>query len=326
MSRNSRQLVCFVFVFFSLFLAGCDQDKGREVALVPENETIAVLNNEKIPLSVFQARFQAYLKQYDGLIPPGEKNRQAIKKLVIDQLIAEELTRQESTRKGIQVSKAELETSAEEALLPYQNANFEPELVAANLSKKQWKEKLRFMLLQKKLIEQEVNSKIMVTKREVNDYYKKHRREFIRNRSIRARNLTLATGSEADALRKLLLRGADVKDLIHRHSISPDRVNDGDLGFVTRGELPPELETALFSLNRRNRVSQVVHSQDGYHLLVYVQSKRRHRFSLSESKEQIRSILVSQQENKAYAAWLSKLKERATIGIDQKMLRTEEGF
>lgn len=307
-------------------LVSCDQDTKRHIALVPENETIAVLNNEKIPLSVFQERFQAYIKQYDDLIQPGEENRQTIKKMVIDQLIAEELIRQEATRKGIQVSKTELETSAEEALSPYKNANFDSRLTAVNLSKKQWKDKLRFMLLQKKLILQEVTAKITVTKREINDYYSKHRRQFVEGRSIRARNLTLATGSEADALRKLLIRGANVKDLIRRHSISPDKVNDGDLGFVQRSELPPELETALFALSKRHSISDVVHSQDGYHILVYVQSKRRRRFTLNQSKEKIRSILVSERENEAFKGWLAKLKEHATIGIDEKMLRTEEGF
>lgn len=322
----TRKLNFLLLLWALLLFAACESEEKTRVALVPEDETIAVVNNEKIHLATFQARFQAFLKRYQHLVPSGETNRQAIKEIVINQLINEELMLQEATRKGIQVSKEELETATEEALSPYPNANFERNLASVNLSKKEWKERLSLQILQNKLILQEVIQKIPVTKREINAYYKKNRRQLVWPRAVRARNLTLATQSEAEALHSLLKRGADIKDLIRRHSISPDRINDGDLGFVERGEMPPEIEAAIFSLNYRNRLSGIVHSQDGYHIFYWLKSRRPQRMRLEEAKEDIKAILIAQRQGEAYEAWLKRLKESATISIDQKMLKTEEGF
>ncbi|MDT8445713.1 MAG: SurA N-terminal domain-containing protein [bacterium] len=309
-----------------LLLSACETEEKTRVALIPEDETIAVVNNEKIHLSKFQARFQAYLKRYKHLIPAGEENKLVIKRIVIDQLINEELMAQEATRKGIQVSKEELETAAEEALSPYPNANFDRDLASANLTKKEWKERLQLQILLNKLVEQEVIKRIPVTKREINAYYKKHRRELVWPKAVRARNLTLATQAEAEALLSLLGRGGDIKDLIRRHSISPDRVNDGDLGFVERGEMPPEIEAAIFGLNYKNRLSGIVHSQDGYHIFYWLKSRNSQRMDVDEAKEEIKNILVAERQGEAYESWLKRLKEGATISVDERMLQTEEGF
>jgi len=309
-----------------LYLGGCNPEEKTKVALVPEDETIAVVNNQKIPLSKFQARYQTFLKKYGSLSPQGEDNRQTIKAIVINQLITEELMTQEANRKGLQISKEELETTTEEALTPYPEANFDQQLAANNLTKKEWKERMHFLLLQKRLIEQEGLNRIPITKRETNAYFKAHKKELGHGKAVRVRNLTLASKSDADALLNLLERGADMKDLVRRHSISPDRVNEGDLGFVEKGEMPPEIEAAIFTLSSSNLYSPVVHSQDGFHIFQWLRTRAQSRLAAEDAKDEIKTALVTERQAETYERWLNRLKENATIQIDEKMLKTEEGF
>ncbi|OGG96289.1 MAG: hypothetical protein A2527_02225 [Candidatus Lambdaproteobacteria bacterium RIFOXYD2_FULL_50_16] len=318
----------YIWAFWTLlvFLGGCDQEEKNLGGLVPEDETIGIVNNERIPLQKFQLRFQSYIKSYPNLIPPGTNNHQDIKTIVINRMIEEELILQEASRKGIRVSKEELENAVEEALSPYPNANFDRELASKNLSKEQWKDRLMVMLLTTKLIDQEVNRRISISKRELAAYYAIHKNDLKIPFAVKVRNITLATESEAKALHQQIERGGDLLELIRQHSTSPDRVNDGDMGFIEKNEMPPEIESAIFALGPNKKISPPIHSQDGYHIFVWVKTQQSFKPSLEESKDTIANILVAERQDEAYAAWLERLKENATITIDQDMLKTEEGF
>jgi peptidyl-prolyl cis-trans isomerase C len=83
---------------------------------------------------------------------------------------------------------------------------------------------------------------------------------------IRLRQIIVASRSEAEKLRALLLEGADFAALARQHSLDPTRARDGELGSVARGELLPELEAAAFAL-APGELSRPIQSRRGFHLL-----------------------------------------------------------
>jgi arylsulfatase A-like enzyme/parvulin-like peptidyl-prolyl isomerase len=83
---------------------------------------------------------------------------------------------------------------------------------------------------------------------------------------IRLRQIVVASRSEAEKLRALLLEGADFAALARQHSLDPTRARDGELGSVARGELLPELEAAAFAL-APGELSRPIQSRRGFHLL-----------------------------------------------------------
>ena len=109
-------LLAWVFISCSLSFSSCDSGSGRQSAIIPEEETIAVINNRKINLAEFQARLHSFLQHYRELIKTDEELLEEIKIIVINQLIDEELINQEASRKGIQVSEEELESIIAESM------------------------------------------------------------------------------------------------------------------------------------------------------------------------------------------------------------------
>lgn len=329
MKPNSSQRLLLVLAVVALLFFGCEQNTDQQTDFVPEEETIAVINNKKIPLVKFQERLTAFLQRYRDLTTTDEKQLGEIKNIVINQLIDEELIAQEAARKGIQVHDDELEANLAESLSSYERTNFDTYLRASNLSETEWKERLRQYLVQRKLVKEEVNDKIPITKREIRSYYQTHKNEFVVPQALKVRNITLSTEEEAQAIRSQLLRGRNFKNLIRQHSISPDKLLDGDLGYVSRGDMPVEMETAIFYKKFKRfkpSYTEVVRAQDGFHVFYIERYRSRKRLSQNDAKAQIKQLLIEQKWDAHYNQWLEKLRKNATISIDEAMLQREEGF
>ena len=314
-----------VFLLTLFVLIGCDQRSEKSKTIISEDEVIAVVNNKKISLKSFQARLQNFLNQYNYLIQKRETHLGQIKTIVINRMIEEELILQEAARAGLRVTQKELNASVDAALSPYPQAGFEKLLERAGMPKKDWVEALKINILTLKILEHEMQ-KIPVTKREISQYYKENRKSLTVPRAVRVKNITLDSSTEATSVRNEIIRHKKVDALIAEYSISPDRDASGDMGFIERGELPFELEQAIFKLNWRNRISPVVHSQDGYHIFYWVKSRRRSKPSLKKASHRIKNLIMVEKQEQIYQNWIAQLKAQATIQIDQAMLKSEEGF
>lgn len=328
-SLTGFPLLFSCLTLFLILFGACDQNTRKQSAIIPEEETIAVINNKKVTLAKFQASLHLFLQRYRGLIGTDENELGEIKNIVINQLINEELIHQEAARKGIQVSEEELESNIAESLSSYEQSNFEIFLQNSKLTEEEWKQKLRRYLVQKKLVQEEVIDKIPITKREIKSHYQKNGEKFVTSQALKVRNITLPTEEEARAIRLQLLRGKSFKELIKQHSVSPDKVLEGDLGFISKGDLPEEMENEIFSkkFNRfKPRVSDVVRSQDGFHVFKLEEYRSFKKKSLDEVRLEIKQILIEEKSNEYYVRWLEKLRQNASISIDEKMLQREEGF
>jgi len=322
-------LVLFLCLLSGILPSACRRETGEKEPITQEEDVIAVVNNKKITLAVFQKRLSAFLKQYGHLVISGEQQLSQIKEIVIAQLIQEELINQEGSRKGIRLTGTEMDETLREALTVNWEENLKSHLIDRPLSEEEWLSRFRQYLIQKKLIQQEVIDKIPITKREISSYYESHPNDFIQPLAFRVSNITLATQAEATAILSKLQRGVDFKSLVREHSIAPDKIADGDLGYVERGDLPLEMESELFPSAARQserRLTDIIRSQDGYHILKVEEYRRKKRLSLSEARPYIKKILVEQKWDRAYHKWLEKLKEDASISIDRTMLTREEGF
>ncbi len=326
-----RLMQLLIVVVVCIFLLnGCEKANEKKSDIIREEETIVVVNNKRISLARFQRRLSLFLKKYSQLLITDEKQLTQIKDVVINRMIDEELINQEASRKGIKVSDEEIEAEIADSLATYDKDIFGNEPDNSNLTETEWKERLKQLIIQNKLVQQEVIAKIPITKREISSYYKTHRRKFTVLRAYRVRNITLGTLAEAAAIRlKLVKRRKSFKLMVREHSISPDKAVDGDMGYIERGDLPLEMESEIFRAGfdpKGKNISRPVRSQDGFHIFKRERYRRRRLLSLKEARPKIKKTLITQKWDVAYLKWLEKLKKNAKISIDQAMLASEEGF
>jgi peptidyl-prolyl cis-trans isomerase C len=111
-----------------------------------------------------------------------------------------------------------------------------------------------------------VNAK--VTLEDARRYYVAHPEEFKRSDQIRLRQIVVPTEKEAHAVLARLQGGAQFEELAR--TLSSDRASastGGDIGWVRKGALHPDVEKAAFQLKPK-QVSQPIKTPDGYHILL----------------------------------------------------------
>jgi parvulin-like peptidyl-prolyl isomerase len=149
-------------------------------------------------------------------------------------------------------------------------------------------------------------------------YYKKHRSEFTVPEQLRVRQIVVKDYQEAQNLLRRLKQGAAFDDLAKKHSIAPEAEAGGDLGFFGRGDMPEEFDV-VFSL-KPGETSDIVKSPYGYHIFQVVAKRGESVSDFNDVKDQIRRMMVQEEEGKIFQAWLHKVKNKASVRVNKKAL------
>ena len=84
---------------------------------------------------------------------------------------------------------------------------------------------------------------------------------------VRASHILVENESEALGLKKEIDAGADFGEIAAQKSIDPSAaLNQGELGYFTRGQMVPEFEDAAFA-GKAGEIVGPVHTQFGFHLI-----------------------------------------------------------
>ncbi|MBI4081750.1 MAG: SurA N-terminal domain-containing protein [Candidatus Lambdaproteobacteria bacterium] len=304
-------------------LAGCDGALRRKGGMQQEAPALATVNNERIGVEEFQRAYARGLTQWERLIGGDEKKRDALKPIVLNQLIDSMLLDQEARRKGISVDDAAVQAEVQRLIQPMDDESFKLAAQQAGQSIPEWSRTIRRRLIHRKLIQAEVIDKIRITPRELRAYYERNQPEFRQAEQVRVRHIAVNSKAQYDKVQRLLERKGDFTQLAREHSITPDRMNDGDLGYVERGVLPPEFDQAIFRMTQIGSISPArrpVQTQLGYHIFRLEGRRQAMLLPFDDAVPRIRQVLAQRKQAEQYRTWLESLRELATVRIDQELL------
>ena len=83
---------------------------------------------------------------------------------------------------------------------------------------------------------------------------------------VKASHILVSSQSEAIRLEKKIKGGKKFEDLAKKHSQCPSGKKGGDLGYFGKGQMVPEFDAAVFSMEV-GAVSGPIKTQFGYHLI-----------------------------------------------------------
>jgi peptidyl-prolyl cis-trans isomerase C len=98
-----------------------------------------------------------------------------------------------------------------------------------------------------------------------------------------------------------------------RYSECPTAMDGGKLGEVQTGQLFPELDSLLFSMNQDD-ISQPVESEMGFHILWCEKIKPSKRVPLSLAQDRIRETLTQRGHRNCQKNWINELRASAIDG------------
>jgi peptidyl-prolyl cis-trans isomerase C len=311
--------ICLIF-FLSYFFIGCGSSETEEA----ENgaDVVAIVNKEIITREDFQNEMKWSKRKYrvekgDSLDP---SQKVWLKTNILNELIQENLLRQEAVLQGVKVSSGEFEKYLDQSKEGYKENTFQRALDIEEISRSQWEDKLKANLLIKKLIEEVINRKIEIKDEELLAYFKQHMEEFQKGEQVRTLHIMVETEDEARRISKLIRKGKSFSELAMQHSRSPEGKSGGDMGYYEAGQMPKWFDD-VFKL-KVNKVSDIIRTPFGVHIFKVVDKKPERKMSFEESKKKIHAKLLHEAQEKAFHKWVEEIKKKSEIIIKYEVLET----
>lgn len=144
---------------------------------------VAIVNDEIITYSMVAEAFIPYEKTIREKGYPLDKEielRFKIRSNLIQQLIDQEITNQAVKKAQISVSDGEVDNYIEriKQMNSFTDEDLRKMLDKEGVELAQYKKEIKNILLRNKLIQYEVQSRIVVTQKEIDDYYEKNKESF----------------------------------------------------------------------------------------------------------------------------------------------------
>ena len=302
-----------------------------DVAVV--EEIIVKVNGDVVLRSEFdqiQRELRAEVERDDRLSP--EQKAQAIEdrqKNALRDLIDERLLVQKGKEIGINVEPQVLR-QREELMKQYNLEtvdDFEDwASEKAGMPAEDLMERMRENYLSQTVLGQEVGSRIVITRAEVEDYYNEHKDEFVRSEGVRLAEILISkegltdeeieeAEKEAREVNERVQRGEPFAEMARRFSDSESsKEAGGDIGIWRRGSLQKELEDMVFDQNP-GFITDLIPTSRGWLMLKVVDRYREGLAELEEVEEEIRNKLMGPRYSPAIREYLTELREQAYIEI-----------
>jgi peptidyl-prolyl cis-trans isomerase SurA len=284
------------------------------------DRVLATVNKEAITLS----DYKKFIFQIGASESFDKVDESLLKKLIEDKIILIE-----AKKSDIVVAEAEIS----QVIKNFQKSNSMSEekmkkrLAEGGMTMADYEIILKENLISLKYIDRELNSKIVVTDREIADYYNDNLNSFIdkpERMKVKAiflkfnktSTLTEITDLKIKSLKIIgeIEKGVPFEELIELYSDESLRVNDGVLGEFEKGTLIGELDISISSLDV-GEVSKPVWTKEGVYIVKLVNRIKASYIPLNQAKEQIYSALYQQKRERKFNEWLKALWEKSSVTI-----------
>ncbi len=302
-------------VFSAAFIAGCENIGGSKSSEGPDlNATIATVGDRKVTLGDLEHEVKRYKTLFKITDDRGSEQGEMLRKAILTRLMDNLVLEVEADRMGIAVSDSDLETEVSSLLGKYDAARLGLILTENDMSYDEWVKALKKRIRTRKLTVREIDSKIPVSEEEIKEYFKKHSTRFLWPMRVRALQIMVGDEAKAEKIRKRLMNKADFATIAKETSQSPDAASGGDLGYFSRGQMPPEFEEAVFNL-KENEISEVIKSIYGFHIFKVIKKKKLRPMKYSEAHERIRTLIFEKKREEVFINWTKKLKKSVKIKV-----------
>jgi len=280
---------------------------------------VATINGEAVTALDFKRELIREKRESGGLGPRSEAELQAARELALKRLIERTQLMQEARRVGVSVLDEDVNKAYLALKADYPGTSFDELLADEEIAPQDLRDRLREQLVVRQLFRQQVFSKIAVTEAELREAYEARASELAHPEQVRAEQMVVKTEEEAQALLAQIRHGQSFEELARKHSLSPDARQGGDLGWFSRGMMPPIFEEVCFSLPE-GQVSDVVPSTYGFHLFKTLGRRPAGKPTFEEVRAELEGKLRREKDAAAEHAYVEALKQKANVQIDRKAL------
>lgn len=320
-------VICAVLCFFSFIQPPAVT--GAEMV----DRIVAIVNDDVVTFSDLNREGAALFRRITQEAPPEQvektllKAREEILSGLIDKLIVEQRARQ----LGISVADPEVDSAIVRII---ERSKVTPEkfwqqIALMGSSERDYREMVRNQILQERLVEYEIRSRVVVNEERMREYYEKN---YVQKKKEDAYHLLqigfLWQGNSQEAkddarrraeeARRQALAGQDFRTLARQSSELPSGKDGGDIGVLKKSEMADYMKAGLQGL-QVGQISAILEAQNGYQFFKLLSDRGDIglQASYEDVKEEIRQRLYEDALKSQFEKWVTELRGKAYI---KKML------
>jgi peptidyl-prolyl cis-trans isomerase C/foldase protein PrsA len=306
-------------VAIAVVSGGCSPQQKQQ----QDPTVIATVNGEVIGRVDFEQQLAREAQAMEGA-PRTPEQVAPYKQALLDTLVAHLLLLQAARAASVTVTSEEVDRRVLALSSEYPAGTFDQALAQSQTSRSALIRTTREALTIEKLFQQEVFARIAVTEEQIRRYFEEHADEFTEPEQVHGQQIVVKGLDEAKRIQQQLWAGKKFSDLARRYSLSADAKVGGDLGFFTKGLLPPAFDEAMFRL-APGSTSEVVSTEYGYHLFRVLEKKPARKRELVEVRASIEQRLLSRLRTEAQRQYTEGLKAKADVKVNGDSLQAATG-
>ena len=188
-----------------------------------------------------------------------------------------------------------------------------------------FKSNMRDNILSQWVIQREVGQRVNIKPEEIKTYFEGHKDEFKRPEGVTLAQILVATEDkkedELPALRKKAEealdkahKGGKFDELAREYSDDATAQRGGEIGFIEKGSMSPELEAVVDKLNKGDD-SDIITTRYGYMILKVLDRSTGGEPQLSEVESRVHEKLYLERVQPALREYLKELRTQNFIQV-----------
>jgi peptidyl-prolyl cis-trans isomerase SurA len=290
---------------------------------------VAVINDDIILETELEQFAGPMYRGPDPDTADGKKAWDETKRKALETLIDGKLVQQQASELKLTVTPDEVDRAVQQ--VKEQNklddTSFTEALKSQGFTLEGYRKTLKKQILEMKVVNTAVRSRVQVSDEEVKTYYKQNEKLTTSDRQSHLRQILIAVpdkSSDGDVAKKRavaakvieLSRGGTRFEELAKQFSDDDgtKASGGDLGWVGKGVLVEALDDAMAAMEPGD-VRGPIRTERGFVVMQLVERKAGDLRPYDEIKEQLRKQLYDQQVEKAQQSWLRELRKKAHVDV-----------
>jgi foldase protein PrsA len=311
---NKTRLIplLFVAVLGLALVSGCGSDQqsvgANDVAVVGD-QTISKAQFDRL---IDQAK-KNYKANHQDFPETGTTQYIALRKQAMQFLVQRAEFEQKAQDLGIEVTDSDVDKQLSTIKAQYFGKGgkcdsacekkFQDELKKQNLTLDQVRDDVRASVIQNKIYEK-VTANVTVTDKEIADYYKKNKQQYVQPASRDVRHILVKKKALADQIYDQVTNGGNFAALAKKYSTDPSSKNSGGKMTISKGRQVPEFDKVAFAL-KTHEVGKPVKTTYGWHVIeALTPITKQSTTKLSEVRTAIRQQLLQQKKQDEMRKWV----------------------
>ena len=284
------------------------------------DKVIAKIDNEVITLSDYKQFVSQTENAYD---------QENVDEKLLREMIDERLILREAALKGIDVTEAETEQLISDFI--DQNGinmyELKKNLEQEGMSYTEYKKLIKANLLSLKVIDMEVNSKIIISDREISEHYNRNKKLFLAsNERVHINSILFRLGENPSMteITDLKIKSMKTWSLIkkgepfERIALQYSKGGQGNVDVISgefeKGELVAALEKEVVMI-KEGDVTKPVWTKEGVYIIKLIKKIKESYSPFDKVRNQIYSALHDQKREEKFNEWMKSLWGKSSVKI-----------